>query len=94
MSKSKKRGGAADHDGAPAAASDAVPADTAAAEPAGLSRRDYDNAVRRLHEDLVQLQLHVQQATSRTLRPKPPIVSSVSDRLLTPARDTLPKLDL
>jgi polyphosphate kinase 2 len=66
MGKSKKRSDAADHDDAQAAASDAAAADPAdpvveAAKPGGLSRKAYEKALRKLHEDLVQLQLHVQQ---------------------------------
>jgi polyphosphate kinase 2 len=63
MGKSRKRSDAADHDDAQAAASDTVPAAPAveAAKPGGLSRKAYEKALRKLHEDLVQLQLHVQQ---------------------------------
>ena len=63
MGKSKKRSDAADHDDAQAAASDTVPAAPVveAAKPGGLSRKAYEKALRKLHEDLVQLQLHVQQ---------------------------------
>jgi len=63
MGKSRKRSDAADHDDAQAAASDTVPAAPVveAAKPGGLSRKAYEKALRKLHEDLVQLQLHVQQ---------------------------------
>ena len=63
MGKSKKHSDAADHDDAQSAASDTVPAAPVveAAKPGGLSRKAYEKALRKLHEDLVQLQLHVQQ---------------------------------